>query len=79
MRCLQLRGLLPGYEKLLRLYDLQHMGKDPQIVEGAPDKIRCLSWHQKDKLLLTSFVDKSGIGWVCFHIHVAIIVETMML
>ena len=58
-------GLPAGYEKKLRLYDLDKMDAEPFVIEGAPDKIRCIAWHQDDNLLLTSYIDNPGIG--CVH------------
>ena len=55
-------GLPAGYEKKLRLYDLNKMEAEPFVIEGAPDKIRCIAWHQDDNLLLTSYIDNPGIG-----------------
>ena len=51
-----------GYEKKLRLYDLNKMDAEPFVIEGLPDKVRCMAWHQDDTLLLTSYIDNSGIG-----------------
>lgn len=51
-----------GYEKKLRLYDLDKMDAEPFVIEGVPDKVRCMAWHQDDTLLLTSYIDKPGIG-----------------
>ena len=51
-----------GYEKKLRLYDLNKMDAEPFVIEGVPDKVRCMAWHQDDTLLLTSYIDNPGIG-----------------
>lgn len=40
------------------------MDAEPFVVEGVPDKVRCMAWHQDDTLLLTSYIDKPGIGQV---------------
>ena len=56
-----------GYEKKLRLYDLDKMDAEPFVIEGVPDKVRCMAWHQDDTLLLTSYIDKPGIGQVPLH------------
>lgn len=51
-----------GYEKLIRLYDLERPEAPPQEISGSPDKIRTASLHPQDNVLLTAFVDKPGIS-----------------
>ena len=61
------RAVSAGYEKKLRLYDLNKMDAEPFVIEGVPDKVRCMAWHKDDNLLLTSYIDNPGIGQVPLH------------
>lgn len=52
------------FQQRLRIYDLQKMDSEPATFRDVPDKIRSAAWHQNDKLLLTSYIDQPGIGYL---------------
>lgn len=54
--------MLPGHEKLVRIFDLEKPEVEPEILPHAPDRVRGVAYIQDDKLLLTSYIDKPGIG-----------------
>lgn len=56
------RLLTAGHEKLVRIFDLEKPDAEPQLLPEAPDKVRGVAFLQDDKLLLTSYIDKPGIG-----------------
>jgi serine-threonine kinase receptor-associated protein len=56
------RLLTAGHEKLVRIFDLEKPDTEPEVLQEAPDKVRGVAFLQDDKLLLTSYIDKPGIG-----------------
>jgi hypothetical protein len=50
-----------GHEKLIRIFDLVEPNREPVIVKGIPDKIRNVTFHQGDSLLLVSYSDLPNI------------------
>lgn len=56
------RLLTGGFERLVRIYDLEKPEVEPEILSEAPDRIRGVAYLQNDKLLLTSYIDKPGLG-----------------
>jgi len=52
-----------GHEKLVRIFDLEKPDTEPEVLQEAPDKVRGVAFLQDDKLLLTSYIDKPGIGY----------------
>lgn len=47
----------------MRIYDLEKPEVEPEILSEAPDRIRGVAYLQNDKLLLTSYIDKPGLGY----------------
>ena len=51
-----------GFERLVRIYDLEKPEVEPEILQETPDRVRGVAYLQDDKLLLTSYIDKPGLG-----------------
>ncbi len=55
-------SLCEGFERLVRIFDLEKPEVEPEILPEAPDRVRGVAFLQDDKLLLTSYIDKPGLG-----------------
>ena len=55
-------ALFPGFERFVRIYDLEKPEVEPDVLPETPDRVRGVAYLQDDKLLLTSYIDKPGLG-----------------
>lgn len=56
--------LTGGFEKILRVYDLNRPEAPPREVDKSPGSVRTVSWLHSDRTILSSCSDLVGIRYV---------------
>lgn len=57
--------LTGGFEKILRIYDLNRPDAPPREVDYSPGSVRTLAWLHSDQTILSSCSDMGGVRYVC--------------
>jgi len=53
--------LTGGFEKILRIYDLNHPDAAPREIEKSPGSVRTVTWLHSDQTILSSCTDMGGV------------------
>ena len=56
--------LTGGFEKILRIYDLNQPDAPPREVHDSPGSVRTLAWLHSDQSILSSCTDIGGVRYV---------------
>jgi len=64
-----------GYEKVIRIYDLDAPDAAPVTLPQASSGIRCLTWLQDDNVLLCALIEKPGIN--VYDVRTSQLVQTI--
>lgn len=66
------RLLTGGFEKVLRIYDLNRPDASPSEVHNSPGSIRTVAWLHSDQTILSSCTDTGGVRYEQCLCHVVI-------
>lgn len=55
--------LTGGFEKVLRIYDLNRSDAPPREVDKSPGSIRNVAWLHSDQTILSSCTDMGGVRY----------------
>ena len=56
--------LTGGFEKILRIYDLNRPDAAPREIEKSPGSVRTVTWLHSDQTILSSCTDMGGVRFV---------------
>lgn len=56
--------LTGGFEKILRIFDLNRPDAPPREIEHSPGSIRTVTWLHSDQTILSSCSDSGGVRYV---------------
>ena len=59
--------LTGGVEKILRIFDLNHLDAPPREVDNSPGSIRTVAWLHSDQTILSSCTDTNGVRYECIY------------
>ena len=57
--------LTGGFEKILRIYDLNRPDATPREIDKSPGSVRTAAWLHSDQTILSSCTDMGGVR--CVH------------
>jgi serine-threonine kinase receptor-associated protein len=55
--------LTGGFEKILRIFDLNRPDAPPREVDNSPGSIRTVAWLHSDQTILSSCADIGGVRY----------------
>lgn len=55
--------LTGGFEKILRVFDMNRLDAPPTEVDKSPGSIRTLTWLHSDQTILSSCTDIGGVRY----------------
>ena len=61
--------LTGGFEKILRIYDLNRPDAAPREIEKSPGSVRTVTWLHSDQTILSSCMDMGGVRFVWIYIN----------
>jgi serine-threonine kinase receptor-associated protein len=61
--------LTGGFEKILRIYDLNRPDAAPREIEKSPGSVRTVTWLHSDQTILSSCTDMGGVRFVWIYIN----------
>jgi serine-threonine kinase receptor-associated protein len=56
--------LTGGFEKILRIYDLNRLDAAPREIEKSPGSVRTITWLHSDQTILSTCSDMGCMGFV---------------
>ena len=59
--------LTGGFEKILRIYDLNRPDATPREIDKSPGSVRTVTWFHSDQTILSSCTDLGGVRFVCMY------------
>jgi serine-threonine kinase receptor-associated protein len=59
--------LTGGFEKILRIYDLNRLDAAPSEIEKSPGSVRTVTWLHSDQTIPSSCTDMGGVRFVWMY------------